>query len=62
MKVMRGHPVLSIMTLLALAGCAASGGVDPRANVAPDKVVYHVNDAGAQATAALRNIGNHLSW
>ena len=46
--------------LLALAGCAATGGPDSRANVAPDKVVYHVNDTAAQATAALRNIGNHL--
>ena len=46
--------------LLALAGCAATGGADPKANAAPDKVVYHVNDTGAQATAALRNIGNHL--
>jgi hypothetical protein len=46
--------------LLALSGCAATGGADPKANVAPDKVVYHVNDAGTQAVAALRNIGNHL--
>jgi uncharacterized protein len=27
---------------------------------AQDKVVYHVNDAATQATAALRNITNHL--
>ena len=46
--------------LLALAGCAATGSVDPKANVGPDKVVYHVNDSGAQAVNALRNIGNHL--
>ena len=46
--------------LLALGGCAATGSFDPKANVAPDKVVYHVNDTGAQAVAALRNIGNHL--
>jgi uncharacterized protein len=46
--------------LLALAGCAATGGVDPKANVGPDKVVYHINDSGAQAVNALRNIGNHL--
>ena len=46
--------------LLGLGGCAATGGGDPKANVAPDKVVYHVNDARAQASAALRNIGNHL--
>jgi len=45
---------------LALAGCASTGGADSSANVAPDKVVYHVNDSGAQAANALRNIGNHL--
>ena len=48
------------ITMLALAGCAATGGGDSRANVAPDRVVYHVNDTGAQAANALRNIGNHL--
>ena len=41
---------------LAAAGCAAV----PEGAVAPDKVVYHVNDTKAQATDALRNIGNHL--
>ena len=47
--------------LFALAGCATTGGgMDSKANVAPDKVVYHVNDAGAQAVGALRNINNHL--
>ena len=51
---------LAVVTLLALAGCAATGGVDPHANVGPDKVVYHINDTGAQAVNALRNIGNHL--
>jgi len=60
MIVNRSHPALAVMMLLALAGCVASGGVDPKANVGPDKVVYHVNDAGAQAVGALRNIGNHL--
>ena len=48
------------LALLALAGCATTGGGDAKANVAPDKVVYHINDSGAQAVAALRNIGNHL--
>ena len=48
------------LAMLALAGCAATGGTDAKANVAPDRVVYHVNDTGAQAAAALRNIGNHL--
>jgi hypothetical protein len=46
--------------MLIASGCASVGGVDPKANVAPDKVVYHVNDSGAQAANALRNIGNHL--
>jgi intracellular sulfur oxidation DsrE/DsrF family protein len=46
--------------LIVMAGCAATGSVDPKANVAPDKVVYHINDSGAQAVNALRNIGNHL--
>jgi intracellular sulfur oxidation DsrE/DsrF family protein len=46
--------------LFALAGCAATGSVDPKANIGPDKVVYHINDSGAQAVNALRNIGNHL--
>jgi intracellular sulfur oxidation DsrE/DsrF family protein len=40
-----------------VAGCATTGS-DP--NVAPDKVVYHVNDSKVQAANALRNIGNHL--
>jgi len=50
---------LGAALLFAVAGCATTGG-DPKANVAPDKVVYHINDTGAQAVAALRNIGNHL--
>jgi uncharacterized protein len=60
MKAMHHYLALAALTLLGLAGCAATGGVDPKANVAPDKVVYHVNDAGVQAVAAMRNIGNHL--
>ena len=51
---------LVVPALLALAGCATTGGGDAKTNVGPDKVVYHINDAGAQAVAALRNIGNHL--
>lgn len=54
--------VLAAGLLVAgLAGCAATGGgVDSKSNVAPDKVVYHVNDSAEQAANALRNIGNHL--
>jgi len=59
MRATRYHLVAATATLLALAGCASTG-VDPRSNVAPDKVVYHINDTGAQAVNALRNIGNHL--
>ena len=60
MKAASTRNALIVSALLALAGCAATGSVDPKANAAPDKVVYHVNDTGAQAVAALRNIGNHL--
>ena len=60
MMTARINIALVITMLFALAGCAETGGVDPKANVAPDKVVYHVNDSGAQAVAALRNVGNHL--
>lgn len=43
-----------------LSGCGTMGLGDKNANVAEDKVVYHVNNTDAQAVAALRNIGNHL--
>jgi intracellular sulfur oxidation DsrE/DsrF family protein len=56
----RSLVVPAVAALLALAGCATSAGVDPKSNIAPDKVVYHINDTGAQAVNALRNIGNHL--
>ena len=42
-----------------LSGCGTMGG-GRTANVAEDKVVYHVNDTEEQAVNALRNIGNHL--
>ncbi len=42
--------------LLSAYGTTAAAAED---SVAPDKVVYHVNDS-ADARAALRNIGNHL--
>lgn len=48
------------VAMVALSGCAHMGGMDPKANVAEDRVVYHVNDTDDQAVAALRNIGNHL--
>lgn len=48
--------VAAIVATLALAGCVTTG--DLTASVYPDKVVYHINDS-ANATAALRNVGNH---
>jgi intracellular sulfur oxidation DsrE/DsrF family protein len=50
----------AVAAVLALAGCAGTGGGSASADVAPDKVVYHINDTGAQAANALRNVGNHL--
>jgi intracellular sulfur oxidation DsrE/DsrF family protein len=50
---------LLLIALLA-GGCATTTGIDLKANIAEDKVVYHINDTDAQAVAALRNIGNHL--
>jgi len=47
-------------TLYGAMGCSSTGSVDTKSNIAPDRVVYHVNDTGAQAVNALRNIGNHL--
>lgn len=43
-----------------LSGCGTLGGGNAKANVAEDKVIYHVNDTDEQAVNALRNIGNHL--
>ena len=54
------------MRMLGAAACAlmisacAAPGPGSSAAVGPDKVVYHVNDTPAQASNALRNIGNHL--
>ncbi len=48
---------LAVVGAVGLSGCAT---VDPKANVAEDKVVYHINDTDEQAVNALRNIGNHL--
>jgi uncharacterized protein len=45
--------------LIAAATFLTMAGFSPIA-IAQDKVVYHINDTATQATAALRNIGNHL--
>jgi intracellular sulfur oxidation DsrE/DsrF family protein len=53
---------LAMVLAAAMATGYAADGAAPKArgDVAPDKVVYHVNDTAAQAANALRNIGNHL--
>lgn len=43
--------------LIALAGCATTGGTEG----SPTKVVYHLNQGLDQASDALRNIRNHLA-
>ena len=50
-----GKATAMVLSVFLLAGCAT----DMTASIHPDKVVYHVNDS-ANATAALRNLGNHL--
>lgn len=51
---------IAVLGLALLAGCGTMGMSDPKANVAEDKVIYHVNNSKDQAVDALRNIGNHL--
>lgn len=56
-----GLAIMLAAAMAAIGGYAAGADVPrARSDVAPDKVVYHVNDSGAQAANALRNIGNHL--
>ena len=47
--------VLASAALMLVSACASA----PQGSVAPDKVVYHINDS-ATAAAALRNVSNHL--
>ena len=57
----RYRKIVSATVLAAIAGYAAGADAPrSRSDVAPDKVVYHVNDSAVQAANALRNIGNHL--
>ncbi len=51
---------LLVAAALAAAPTIAAADAKAKANVAEDKVVYHVNDTNDQAVGALRNIGNHL--
>lgn len=50
----------AVLGAALLSGCASMSMTDPKANVAEDKVIYHVNNSAQQAVDALRNIGNHL--
>ena len=49
----RGIFIVAALAAIGLSGCASKGGSGP------DKVVYHINDS-TNATALLRNVGNHL--
>ena len=51
--------LIAALALTVLAGCAGTGA-PVTGPVAPDKVVYHLNEGLAQATNGLRNIRNHL--
>ena len=50
------HAPRALASALLALGLAAGSA----AAWAQDKVVYHINDAAAQATSGLRNIRNHL--
>lgn len=54
--------IIAMLAAFAIAGCASAprDAASVRNPVGPDKVVYHVNDSAAQASAAIRNINNHL--
>ena len=54
-KIAGGFATWLVASVVALSGCAT----DLARNEYPDKVVYHINDS-VNATAALRNVGNHL--
>ena len=49
------------MGFVALSGCASTQKTAAvSGSVAPDKVIYHLNQGNEQASDALRNINNHL--
>lgn len=50
----------SIHRVLTLAALALSCGLAQAQTPAPDKAVYHIDDAQAQGIKGLRNIRNHL--
>jgi uncharacterized protein len=51
--------LMAMVAILAIAGCAATGGPST-SPIGPDKVVYHLNEGLPQASNGLRNIRNHL--
>lgn len=48
------------MMLLLLAGNVLAAEEARKAVVGPDKMIYHINDTGEQATRAMQYINNHL--
>ena len=58
MRTIKALAVAGVLGAALISGCGAMG--DRKANVAEDKIIYHVNDTDGQAVNALRNIGNHL--
>ncbi|QJR15078.1 DsrE family protein [Usitatibacter palustris] len=52
------RPFRSALAAIVLATAAHAAIAGPND---PVKVVYHVNEAGDQATSAIRNIRNHLT-
>jgi uncharacterized protein len=57
---MKRHTFLALAAALSMAGATSIAAAAQGDQVGPDKVVYHVNNTDAQASDALRNIGNHL--
>jgi len=55
----RRHALLAGLALWVMGPAALAQGVAP-AGSGGDKVVYHIDNAEAQATKGLRNIRNHL--
>ncbi len=60
MKSLYGLALAGAASAALLAGCGTMG-VDRKATIAEDKVIYHVNEGDDQAVDALRNINNHLA-
>lgn len=57
---LKNSATVFLLFVAVLAGGCAGTAANQKADVAEDKVVYHINDSNAQAANALRNISNHL--